>query len=151
MGTIKVPVNLYLISDRLPIANYDNDKRQMNRQVSMPSVTPAPQLTANVIKKTQRDEILRSADQRKTKNNIQASQEIMHLHRGQTPITGSNRAIEKVSNEIKENLQLPPLQRRPLQELVSERNRLQRNGAAVMGSKNCLVDDTKKQNSDQTS
>jgi len=42
MGTIKVPVNLYLISDRLPIANYDNDKRQMNRQVSMPSVTPAP-------------------------------------------------------------------------------------------------------------
>jgi hypothetical protein len=62
MGTIKVPVNLHLISDRLPIANYDNDRRAMNRQVSMPTVAAVPQLTSNVIKKAIRDDVLRSAD-----------------------------------------------------------------------------------------
>lgn len=44
IGTIKVPVNLNQISDRLPHANYE--RKIMSRQVSLPAIAPtAPSST----------------------------------------------------------------------------------------------------------
>jgi len=79
MGTIKVPRNLTQITDRLPVAQYNS---RMNRNVSLPMM---PELVSNnliaksnlaVINET-REEVLRSADLRRTRSNDAAAKELL--------------------------------------------------------------------------
>lgn len=73
ISTIKVPINLQLINERLPLSNYvDVVSKKFNRQISLPGINVPPQSSRNEIHKLQpiaesREEVIRSADFRKTR------------------------------------------------------------------------------------